>query len=477
MSWQKQQAYLHSGRAERATLAQEAGGALFRGLRLRLTLWYCGVLGTALVLFSIALYLGAQYFLLQPIEEVARQDAAMHATEWQNGRLDHACSSPAVGSPFGNPPGLRPGTMEWIACFDSHGTILSSSTNQTLPGGFISNTLVSQALQNGSASDMISGGANVGAIYRYAVAVPESDGQGPVGVVMVGVTIQDEENALSLLLVLLLSLGAVALIAAGAGGFFLANRALEPAHLAWNNQQRFIADASHELRTPLTLLRADAEVLLRSRDRLQSEDAALLEDIVTETKHLAAIAGNLLTLARLDSGGLHREHEVLDLRQLAHEGLRRVRALAAERRISIAEEHRGRPYVIGDPLLLEQALLILLDNALKYNRQGGSVHVRTLAQERQAILEVRDTGIGIPAEHLPHLGERFYRVDKARSREAGGTGLGLSIARSIAQLHCGQLSLSSIPGNGTTARLVLPLAQVHTSGSEHLIRREVPGAS
>src|SRR5207302_7859023 len=129
-----------------------------------------------------------------------------------------------------------------------------------------------------------------------------------------------------------------------------------------------------------------------------------------------------------------------------------------QKSITVQVENTGAPFVIGDPLLLEQALLVLLDNALKYNRQGGHVTVRTAERDGQALLEVRDSGIGIAAEHVPHLGERFYRVDKARSREAGGTGLGLSIARSIAAAHRGQLSLSSIPEQGTTVTLTLPLA-------------------
>jgi signal transduction histidine kinase len=115
--------------------------------------------------------------------------------------------------------------------------------------------------------------------------------------------------------------------------------------------------------------------------------------------------------------------------------------------------------VIGDKSLLEQATMILLDNAIKYNRSGGSVTLRASLVQGQACLEVSDTGIGIPAEHLAHLGERFYRVDKARSREAGGAGLGLSIARGIAVSHGGSLTLSSVVGQGATARILLPAVE------------------
>jgi signal transduction histidine kinase len=199
-------------------------------------------------------------------------------------------------------------------------------------------------------------------------------------------------------------------------------------------------------------------LVVEDEQRLVAEDAALLEDIVAEANHMSRLATNLLTLARLDNRLPQQEHEVVSLAELTQETARRVQALAEQRGITVQVENTHDPYVIGDPVLLEQAVLVLLDNAIKYNRQGGRVSVHTAVQDEQALLEVRDTGIGIAAEHLPHLGERFYRVDKARSREAGGTGLGLSIARGIAAAHAGRLSLSSTPEQGTTVTLALPLA-------------------
>jgi signal transduction histidine kinase len=348
---------------------------------------------------------------------------------------------------------------EMVACFDQKGSLLQEENTASLPPTFLTNTLAKMALQTDQpASDIVDGGGTVGLIYRYALAVPSSTGSGNAGVVLIGESVQAQEAALSLLLILLLTVGGLALLGAGLGGLFLANRALAPARLAWANQRRFIADAAHELRTPLTLLRADAEVLLRGREHLEEEDAALLEDIVAEAKHMSSLANNMLALARLDNGALHREHEVVSLAELAQKGVRRVQALAEQSDIIVQLEHVNDPYVIGDPTLLEQALLVLLDNAIKYNRRGGRVTVRTVVQDEQALLEVSDTGIGIAAEHLPHLGERFYRVDKARSREAGGTGLGLSIARSIAVAHGGRLAFSSVSNEGTTVTLMLPLA-------------------
>jgi len=436
-------------------LSREAGAALFQGLRVRLTLWYCAVLGVALLLFGVALYFGAQYFLLSPIEADAGAHAQVHMNEWLSGATDRACPSFGPQGQFG-PPGQNQGFFmpEMVTCFDQNGSLLSSEDTTGLPPAFLTSTLAKTALKTGQPIwDIVDAGGSVGQIYRYALVVPNN-----VGVVVIGESVKAQETALSLLLTLLLSVGGVSLLGAGLGGLFLANRALAPARLAWANQQRFIADAAHELRTPLTLLRADAEVLLRGRERLEEPDAALLEDIVVETNHMATLANNLLTLARLDSSSSHREHEVVNLADVASAGARRVQALADETEISIQVESHETAVVIGDPTLLEQAVLALLDNAIKYNRRGGRVIVRTAVQQGQALLVVRDSGIGIAAEHLAHLGERFYRVDKARSRQVGGTGLGLSIARSIAITHGGRLAVASIPDEGTTVTLVLPLA-------------------
>jgi signal transduction histidine kinase len=450
---------LHRGRGR---LSREPGAALFQGLRIRLTLWYCGVLGAALVLFGVILYFGVQFFLLNPVETSAQQHADAHVGQVQSRDLNACLTYSSSQGPFGQlPPEQGPFNTELVACFQSNGSLspFDTSEESQLPSVFFTNTLAKLALQTGqSQSDIVDAGGSTGQIYRYAELIPSPSGSGYLGVVVIGESVRDAESALGTLLKLLLAVGGAALLGAGVGGLFLSNRALAPARLAWSNQQRFIADAAHELRTPLTLLRADAEVLLRGRKRLETEDAALLEDIVAEASHMTTLANSMLTLARLDTGIIHREHEVVNLAELAQETAQRVQALAEQSGIAVQVEYTNDPYVIGDRMLLEQALLVLLDNAIKYNRRGGRVTMHTAVQDERALLEVSDTGVGIAAEHLPHLGERFYRVDKARSREAGGTGLGLSIARSIALAHGGQLSLASVPGQGTTVTLALPLA-------------------
>ena len=443
--------------SKRRAAAREPGAALFRGLRLRLTLWYCAVLGAALVLFSVVLYLGVQKALFDPVGRNISDHAHMRAIEWNRDSMDHACSSnPQFGHFDHSPADSQPQMPEFVACYSQNGTLLQ--TSNTAPSLFLSTTLVKQALGKGNATATIDVGGSVGPVETYALAVQDDSGYS--GVVLVGEPVGSQTTALLALLILLLSVGSITLLGAGVGGLFLANRALAPAHLAFVRQQRFIADASHELRTPLTLMRADAEVLLRGRKHLAEEDAALLEDIVAEANHMSILANSMLTLARLDAGTQHREHEVVDLDELARRGVQRVTAFAAQKDITVRHESSANALTIGDSMLLEQAVLVLLDNAIKYNRAGGQVTVRSSISQGWACLEVSDTGIGIPPEHLPYLSERFYRVDKARSREAGGAGLGLSIAHGIASMHNGTLTLSSVLDQGTTATLSLPLANI-----------------
>lgn len=446
------------------------GAAAFGRLRSQLTLWYSAVLAGMLILFGVLLYFGAQQQLLGPIQQQVQQQADAFRNGWEY-HPDDPCRPPNNGP--GSPVVISNSQTLLIVCYDSNGNIaggaLSNSLAQSpglLSSPFFTNSLFTQAIQQGNTSDTINGGPALGTIYRYAEVVPNISGNGNLGVVQVGELIGPQESTLQLLLIMLLILGGLTLLAAALGGLWLAERALTPARLAFNRQQSFIADAAHELRTPLTLMRTNAEVLLRGRKHMDEDDALLLEDIVTEAGHLSGLATNLLTLARLDAGAAQVERDVVDLSALATRLAHRVGTLAQEKQVSLHVEAGEPVLVIGDALLLEQAALILVDNAIKYNRPGGSISLRASLAEGHARLEVRDTGIGIAPEHLAHLGERFYRVDKARSREAGGAGLGLSIARSIAADHQGAITFASVPGQGTTATLTLPAATLaHPSQS------------
>jgi signal transduction histidine kinase len=431
---------------------RRASGAplMFKRTRLQLTLWYTGVLTAALVLFGAILYAVVHAALLHPIDQRLTQSARRLGIFWQTTEPAWSCPPYRFHARFG---------IAYWACFDGSGDLLGVSDRTMITPRFYDQALVAAALRTGAATATVSDASLSGAMALRAVAVAGTSGSGVLGVVVVGVPVQGTLDALDVLLTRLLALGLVILVAASLGGAFLARRALVPVRDAFERQQSFIAHASHELRTPLTLLRADAEVLLRSRDRFSPDDAELLEDIATEASHMGALAGSLLMLARLDAGQLQLERDLVDLAQVATTLARRTRAYAAGAGVDVRADVAAPVIVLGDCRLLEQTVLVLLDNAVKYSCPGGHVVLRAFpspAAPGHACLEVRDTGIGIEAEHLPHLGERFYRVDKARSRETGGAGLGLSFAMGIARAHGGSLTVNSAPGIGTTATLTLP---------------------
>jgi signal transduction histidine kinase len=452
----------------RSSGTAEPGAALFRGLHLRLTLWYSGVLVLALVACGFVLYFGLQDLTLSSARTSLRDRADFQVQEWLR-TPPHICGQPTVGpggrggpdGPGGFPPPRR--TMQlpvYVACFDPQGGLIRTfqppGSMDTPPETFLDSPLVQTTLRDGTASDVIDGSEDVGPILRVAAAVRNPASGEMLGVVQVGQSVAPQWDTLQLVRALLLLLIVVATLGSIAGGLLLADRALEPARLAFARQQAFIADASHQLRTPLTLLRADAELLLRHRERLAEDDAALLEDIVAETAHMDRLATSLLSLARLDASRHHMEHDVVDLSTLAGDIAGRVATLAGDRGINVAESYGENAVVLADQQAVEQAALILVENALKYTPAGGTVTLRTETNDGHASLIVEDTGVGMPAEQLARLGERFYRGDPARSPGADGTGLGLAIAYRIATSHGGSLEFSSAPEQGTRATLSLP---------------------
>jgi two-component system, OmpR family, sensor histidine kinase CiaH len=275
-------------------------------------------------------------------------------------------------------------------------------------------------------------------------------------VVQIAHSASGEENALTQLRTLLVIGGALGVLFAGVSGLFLANLSLVPIRHAFVRQRQFTADASHELRTPLAIIRANAEMLGRSHG-LDEADGELADEIINETDHLNRLVGDLLTLARADTGALQIVHKPVDLRALVEQVHEDVRLIAAERDITSSVSLNGAVSVSGDEGRLRQLLLILLDNAMKYTDAGGRIDIELRRADNRAHLVVSDTGIGIPRDDLPHIFDRFYRVDRAREHESGGTGLGLSIANWIVQAHHGSIRPDSTIGAGTTFTVDLPV--------------------
>jgi heavy metal sensor kinase len=222
--------------------------------------------------------------------------------------------------------------------------------------------------------------------------------------------------------------------------------------------RRFTADASHELRTPLTAIRAEAEVGL-GRPGVPAEQQTLLGSILEECERLTRLTDQLLALSREDAGVAPQAREPVDLAALVAGVAETMRPLAEAKGLRLESAPPAAVRVRGDPGRLRQVFYNLLDNAIKYTPAGGAVEVRVEGRPGGAAASVRDSGPGIPAEHLPRVFERFYRVDKARTRAEGGTGLGLSIARSIVAAHGGQIDLQSTPGRGTVCTVTLPAGE------------------
>jgi signal transduction histidine kinase len=252
------------------------------------------------------------------------------------------------------------------------------------------------------------------------------------------------------------------------------NQMLARLEEAYRSQQRFVADASHELRAPITSICCNLDLLKRAPDLPATEVESAFEDVQAEATRMGRLVNDLLQLAHLDSVQEIAPQTALpspqsakttrqvDLDSLVLEVFRQYRPL--ERR----EDHTGPRLLLetiapasvqGDPDQLKQAIVALVDNALKYTASEGSVSLALKAAENVAQIVVSDTGIGIFPEDLPHIFERFYRADRARTRDKGGSGLGLSIAQSIAHEHQGSIEVSSTPGKGSIFILRLPLAK------------------
>lgn len=220
--------------------------------------------------------------------------------------------------------------------------------------------------------------------------------------------------------------------------------------------RRFTADASHELRTPLTAIRLEAEAALE-RAGTVDECKAVVGSILEECGRMTRLTDQLLALAREDAGVAHGEREPVDLGELVGSVTEALRMVAEGKRLVMVVEAAAAVVVRGDPVRLRQVVMNLIDNAIKYTDEGGAVRVAVCRREKRAVVTVADTGVGISPEHLPHVFDRFYRVDRARSREMGGTGLGLSIARSVVAAHDGTIDLDSTPAAGTTVTVTLPV--------------------
>jgi heavy metal sensor kinase len=458
-----------------------------RSIRLRLTLWYVALLAIILAAFSAGVYLTLRQNLYDSLDDSIRDrcNVLLGIVQYEGGRPTLAGRISAEDPNQGE---------SLIRVFDSSGQI--TFDNSAAAGNV---PVDSRAIEGALAGETTSRGVSAGDESFRVRTVPIEQDSRVSGVLEVGQSQDDVSDTLQTLLLILGVAYPVTLVVASFGGAFLAGRALSPidrltrlarrisaedlgqrldlrlpddevgrlartfdemiARLdeAFRRQRQFTADASHELRTPMTVIKGQIEVALQ-RERDPQAYRQVLQAVNEEVDRMIRLVGSLLTLARADAGQIPITLEPVSLPDVVGAAIEQVQPLASRRGVDL-QLSSSRPVTLrADDDLILQLLLNLLDNAIKYTAAGGQVTVGWNANGRDVELWVRDTGSGIAREHLTRLFERFYRVDKARSRAEGGSGLGLAISRWIAEAHGGSISVESALGRGSTFTVRLPAA-------------------
>jgi len=459
---------------------------MFNSVRIRLTLWYAGVLAVSLIAFALLVYYAAANVFYQRQDEALRSTAETVASAYMQELEEEQSISKAnevvlAEMVFPN---------RYVEVTDASGRAVAWSANLTGRVLAISPATLASARQQKTSFAVISS-------LRVAV-VPLSLNQElgyaavaePLSVIDEGLRRLRRDFFAGVPLILLL---------ASMGGYFLARKSLSPIALmnrqtqritaenlsarldvmnerdelgglaltinkllarlenSFTEQRRFVADASHELRTPLAVLRGETEVSL-AQSRSTDEYKASLNLIKDEAERLSRIVEDLFVLARQPAEHRAVSRQPVRLDKLVEECGRAAQVLAAQKSLKLTVAP-GTPLSLnGDDELLQRMILNLLDNAVKYTPAGGEISVELKPSNGDARLTVRDNGIGIPAKDQPHVFDRFYRVDKARSRALGGAGLGLSIARQIAEAHGGTVSVES-SGGGSVFTVELPVGK------------------
>jgi heavy metal sensor kinase len=455
-----------------------------RSIRVRLTLWYVLLLAVTLAVFSGGVYFALRERLYGNLDDSLDSRAEIVAgVVVQDGAL--AVDDAALAK---DPTDDE----EFTRVYDANGEVIfDNSTPDARPSrdpGAVSAALDGRASRRsvGSPDEDL-----------RALTVPVRAGGEIIGVVEVGLTEEDVRETLSSLLLIIAVAYPLALVVTSAGGVFLASRTLSPidrvtrvarrisaedlsqrldfdlpddevgrlartfdemiARLdeAFRRQRRFTADASHELRTPLTAIKGQTEVALQ-RPRDAAEYQEVLRAVNAQADRMIRLIGSLLTLARADASRIPVNREPLSVRTLVTDAADQVRPAAVAKGLSLTVQDGDDARLMADQDLLLQLLLNLLDNAIKYTPSGGSVTASWRHEDAALEISVADTGRGIAPEHLPHVFDRFYRQDAARSRSEGGAGLGLAISRWIAEAHGGSIAAVSQPGRGSTFTVRLP---------------------
>jgi signal transduction histidine kinase len=410
---------------------------MFDSVRIRLMLWYAGVLALSLVAFALVIYYAAAKGLHDRQDESLRSTAQTVASAYveeigEAHSLTKAAEVVLVELTFPN---------RYVQIIDSNGHAIASSKN-------LSGTVLT--IPPGTVGFVTIDGT------RVAVVPVSSDST--LGFAAVAEPLSVLEEGLGQLRRDFFAGVPLVLLLASFGGYILARKSLEPIASMVNEQQRFIADASHELRTPLAVLRGETEVAL-GKTRTVEEYQESLTLIQEEAERLSRIVEDLFILARQPiQSPTALIKEPVSLTEVVKDCARAAQVLASRKGVRLRLENDSTSIALNaDEELIKRMILNLLDNAVKYTPEGGEISLALEKHNGSAEIVVRDTGIGLSQTDQQRVFDRFYRVDKARSRALGGAGLGLSIVRSIVEAHGGNITVDSTPRHGSTFTVSLPL--------------------
>lgn len=459
-----------------------------RSIGFRLAAWYFVVLACGLAAFSVAAWFAMRASAYHAVDDELRDRVRGVATFMD--RQISSLSIPEIRDEFREHSVLGPGGDLFQVC-DARGEWLyrsvaleSNNVPIDLPGSLDTSRFETRLVERHSLR-----------FYSKRIVV-----NGKPYTVQVAALMNETFEALDGFRWMLLLATPLLLLAASVGGFWLSTRALAPVdeislaaqrisienladrlpitetgdqlqrlsetlnamfsrlETSVRRMTQFTADASHELRAPVALIRTTAEVAIQRKDRTAAEYYEALEEILLESERTSQVVDSLMLLARADSGMESLECMATDARGVVREAAEQGEKLARHQGIGFATSLPDSPVPIqADNGALRRALLILIDNAVKYTPEGGSVRVGLETNGIFAIISVADTGIGIAKLDLPHIFDRFWRADKARSREQGGAGLGLSIAKWIVEMHSGEISVQSEPGKGSVFEIRVPI--------------------
>jgi two-component system, OmpR family, sensor histidine kinase CiaH len=427
--------------------------SIFRKQQLKFMLFNLIAFTVIFTIFSIIIFSQVERTLFSKTDKELLSFKEMMVENNQNGlMLPREKDGPDQTSPPKDKQRKAPNPRMMVVHWDYAGKILNEDEIGTL---FYENYLQDYKLDKTNLNEITMTTINDQYHFRYIV-FKDSNDQDDTAYTQLMVNVDAEQTIISNFVKLIVICSAIFIVLSISASFILSRKMMKPIILSWNKQAEFVENASHELRTPLTIIQNKLELLLTApHERIANkfENIALS---LSETRRLSKLTSDLLTLARADSA------ETQLVKQAIHVDTFIEGVCAPYQEIAESQDKHfwlnlKCPLTIeADETRLHQLLVILLDNALKYTSENDSIGVKTYAEDQKMVVEISDTGIGIKEENIPYIFDRFYREDKARSRETGGMGLGLSIAQWIVSKHNGTIRVNRNLNKGTTFIVKLP---------------------